>query len=44
VFDYDGDAYILVSTAGGDLANGDGLVQVVGFSVEDIDSSNFVFA
>jgi hypothetical protein len=44
VFDYDGDAYILVSTAGGDLANGDGLVQVVGFSAEDIDPTNFVTA
>jgi hypothetical protein len=44
VFDYGGDAYILTVAATGDLQSGDGLIQVVGFSVDDIDPTNFVTA
>ncbi len=44
VFNYGGNAYVYVSGAAATttLANGDGLMQVVGLQVEDLNAQNFV--
>lgn len=42
VFNYGGDAYVLNNIADQAFSNGDGLLKIVGFSVEDITATNFI--
>lgn len=40
-FDYGSNAYILQTATGGAFSDGDGLIELVGFSIEDFDASNY---
>lgn len=44
LFDYDGNAYLYVNDGDAGLDEGDGLLQLTGISVSDLDASNFVAA
>ena len=42
IFNYDGNAYVLNSAAGGALANNDGLVELTGVSVSELTATAFI--